>query len=263
MLLFLNFSSHYIEILQKNTYNLCICFWSIKWAARNPPSNLQASKLSVPLAYPVPSFTTLSLCLTPRGNHYSEFCAHHSLAFKIWELDHTGMCPREHASLTGGKANCSPAQGSWDQRDLTGPGGRRQRDRARAPGGRRGRTWDSLGGRASGPACSRGAGPPRPAGTRRGHSWGSPRASTGRWPSGSSGPRCSAGSLRMSAGTGASAAPRPPAPWKERRTLGMASPRGDAAPTENLTQLSGDIGERRGEQTPRADDGREAPPALG
>lgn len=138
------------------------------------------------------------------------------------------MYPWEHASRTGRKADCFPASGSWDP--AWPRWGKRQALGETDPQPQEGSedsTWDSLCGRASCPACSRGAGPPRPAGTRRGHSWGSPRASTGRWPSGSSGPRCSAGSLHMSAGMGGSAAPHPLAPWKEGQALGMTSSWGD------------------------------------
>lgn len=75
-------------------------------------------------------------------------------------------------------------------------------------------TWGSLSDITSFPVCSRVCGPPPRVDSRTGHSSGSPRASTARWPSGRTGRRCSADSHRMSAERAASGGPRPPAPCK-------------------------------------------------
>lgn len=78
-------------------------------------------------------------------------------------------------------------------------------------------TWGSLSDIASFPVCSRVCGPPPRVDSRTGHSSGSPRASTARWPSGRTGRRCSADSHRMSAERAASGGPHPPAPCKTQK----------------------------------------------
>jgi len=73
-------------------------------------------------------------------------------------------------------------------------------------------TWGSLSYTASCQVWSKACVPPPLSGSRRGHSSGSLRASTARWPWGRTGPRCFADSRHRSTETAASEAPHPRVP---------------------------------------------------